>query len=212
MDATLHATVCKHVHLVKMTTGTATATPTNTHPSPNTQTKLDYFSNLLDVDVKEREVAKLRQILLHKVNNLNILLKTCEHVDALKAAEKHVTSAIIALKSLAHIDTNTTLTVKRKIAPNQNSEKQPRFFSTKEKRKVTRLKMNKPSQQEMDKTLSHLQKQEITCCSICYKEDDDCTEECINWVQCSSCEIWVHEKCAAGATDSCDFLCSSEHT
>ena len=66
MDATLHATVCKHVHLVKMTTGTATATPTNTHPSPNTQTKLDYFSNLLDVDVKEREVAKLRQILLHK--------------------------------------------------------------------------------------------------------------------------------------------------
>ena len=98
MDATLHATVCKHVHLVKMTTGTATEIPTSTHPSPNTQTKLDYFSNLLDVDVKEREVAKLWQILLHKVNNLNILLKNCEHVDALKAAEKHVTSATRALK------------------------------------------------------------------------------------------------------------------
>ena len=218
MDATLHATVCKHVHLVKMTTGTPTETPTNTHLSPNTQTKLDYFSNLLDVDVKEREVAKLRQLLLHKVNNLNILLKNCDHVDALKAAEKNITSAIIALKSLAHIDTNTTLTVKRKIAPNQNSEKQPRFFSTKKKRKVTRLKMNKPSQQEIDMTLSHLQKQEITCCSVCYKEDDDCTEEYINWVQCSSCELWVHEKCAAGGTDSCDYLCkicvphSSKHT
>ena len=54
---TLHATVCKHVRLVKMTTGTPTETPTNTHLSPNTQTKLDYFSNLLDVDVKEREVS-----------------------------------------------------------------------------------------------------------------------------------------------------------
>ena len=90
MDATLHATVCKHVHLVKMTTGTPTETPTNTHLSPNTQTELDYFSNLLDVDVKEREVAKLRQLLLHKVNNLNILLKNCDHVDALKAAEKNM--------------------------------------------------------------------------------------------------------------------------
>ena len=60
-------------------------TPTNTHLS---QTKLDYFSNLLDVDVKEREVPKLRQLLLHKVNNLNILLKNCDHVDA---AEKNIT-------------------------------------------------------------------------------------------------------------------------
>ena len=53
--------------------------------------------------------------------------------------------------------------------------------------------MTKPLQQDINRTFLHLQKQDITRCAICYKENDNSTNDYLNWVQCSLCDILVHE-------------------
>ena len=47
MDATLHATVCKHVHFVRMITTTDTASKINASSETGMCHSIDYFSNLL---------------------------------------------------------------------------------------------------------------------------------------------------------------------
>ena len=96
MDATLHSTVCKHVHLVQMLTENENA---KDHTVTHTQTNLEYFSNLLDTE-RNNEVLKLQQNVLRKIDEATLLLKKCEQVNALKTASKHITSAVIVLKSI----------------------------------------------------------------------------------------------------------------
>ena len=59
------------------------------------------------------------------------------------------------------------------------------------------LKVTKPSRQEINK-------QAIIYSGI--------AEEYVNWIQCLSCDIWVHEKCARGTfSDRCK-ACHSQLT
>ena len=128
MDSTLHATVCKHVHLVKMST-----TDTNNESIAHTTTTVEYFSNMLDDDnIQDSQLTALRQQVQSKLNEMSVLVRGCANADALKTSSKHLTSAIMAIKAIHRIQ-HTTLPKKRKIPPNKNSEKQPRFFSTKKK-------------------------------------------------------------------------------
>ena len=94
MDSMLHATVCKHVHLVKMMTEKVTETAKK---SPN---NLEYFSSLLDNDVQDSELVKVCKKVLCKLNEMDILVRNCLQISALKAASKHITSATMVIKSL----------------------------------------------------------------------------------------------------------------
>ena len=125
-----NATVCKHAHLVKMTT---TTTCESHHiQSRAACTSLPYFTNLLGDDVKDVELSKLRLTVQCKLDELNVLAAKYEQADALKTASQHVTSAIIG-RIGAQL---TTLPKKRKYPLNKNAEKQLRFFSTKKKRQL----------------------------------------------------------------------------
>ena len=63
------------------------------------------------------------------------------------------------------------------------------------------LKITKPSRQEINQSRM---KQAIIHSGI--------AEEYVNWIQCLSCDIWVHEKCARGTfSDRCK-ACHSQHT
>ena len=31
---------------------------------------------------------------------------------------------------------------------------------------------------------------------VCLKEDDSCSSETVEWVECGSCQLWVHVACA----------------
>ena len=87
---------------------------------------------------------------------------------------------------------------------------QPLFFSTKKRGKVrTALKLSKPSNQDISHSRMLLLIHETTCCGICFKENDDSAEEYVKWVQCSSCNIWVHLKCAKGLVEDNieDYVC-----
>ena len=143
-NATLYATVCKHAHLLKMTT---TTTCESHHiQSRAACTSLPYFTNLLGDDMKDVELSKLRLTVQCKLDELNVLAAKCEQADALKTASQHVTSAIMEIRAIGRIGAQlTTLPKKCKYPPNKNAEKQLRFFSTKTKRLNFSSNLKKPS-------------------------------------------------------------------
>ena len=67
--------------------------------------------------------------------------------------------------------------------------------------------MNNPSNNEVREIKLNLLKQHTTCCGICLQQDDNSSKNLINWVQCSSCDIWFHVKCATGDGDEQDYTC-----
>ena len=69
--------------------------------------------------------------------------------------------------------------------------------------------MCKPTRQEMNHTKLKLRHQDIICCGICFKKDDESTEDYVNWVECLTCDMWVHVKCAIGIFH--DDRCRARH-
>ena len=193
IDSMLHATVCKHVHLVKMRT--TKVSENVSHASTN----VEYFSHLLEDKCDDGQLSALRQQVLSKLNTMIVLVTSCHSTDALKTSSKHVTSALMAMKSIqSSSGKQPTLPTKRKYPPNKNSDKQLRFFSTKRRRIGVSQRISKPSQQEVQESRLYLLNQNTTCCAICLQVDDKSTSNFVNWVQCTSCEIWLHVACATG--------------
>ena len=209
MDATLHATVCKHVHLVKMTTIT---TACKDHASPKTGTcnTLQYFSNLFeDTKSTDCKLSTLRLQVQHQIDELNTLVRSCQHADALKASTQHLASAITVIKAIEKTTNSNpaVLSRKRHYAPNKNVEKQLRFFSTK-KRKLASAHLSKPSFNESQKCKSHLLSLDTTFCGICLEEEDCSKDDLIEWVQCNTCKIWLHVTCAHCENSVDDYTCN----
>ena len=205
-----HTTVCKHVHLVKMTT-----TDTVSDSTPQEASNLQYFSNLLEDGVEDSPLSTLRQQVLSKLDEMAIHVRGSQNRDALKTSLKHLTSALMAIKAMESMsESHSILPQKRKFPPNKKSEKHPRFFSTKKQQLRISLRMDKPSNKEVYETKQSLFTQNTTCCGICFQEDDNSSNTFINWVQCCKCEIWLHVKCATGDDNAylhdytCD-LCST---
>ena len=160
MDATLHATICKHVHLVRLTTTSDTSTINTTadtstmNTTTDTSTKntttyipetnmghsIDYFTNVFGNSKSTNcTISTVRLQVQQQIDKLDTLLKNCEHPDTLLACKKHLTSAITMLKVIGHTSSKpAVLSRKRNYPPNKNIEQQPRFFSTK-KRKLLLL-------------------------------------------------------------------------
>ena len=205
MDSTLHATVCKHVHIIKMTSSSTSVkkcSPATSHPND----KLKYFTNLLSDKVQATKLETQRQKLLTKINEISVLVNECESTDALKMSSSHLNSTIVALKAAR--DTPVTLTRKRKVPPNKNAEKQHRFFSTKKRQRTSSSTLNKPSHTEAQEIKSSLLEVKTTSCGICLEEEDSTKSDLIDWLQCCSCHMWVHKTCVDEPTDNAhDYTC-----
>ena len=124
LDAIIHATICKHVHLVHMNT--------SDHFFSNKRTSSDmdylYFSNVLSSKRKKTDLETAKESLLLKVHSLEMAIRECNTVNAIQAVNKHVQAAIVMFEALK--DSDKILPIK-KISPNANSERQTTFFSTK---------------------------------------------------------------------------------
>lgn len=200
-----------NVHLVNIskTTDTAnTTSPTCTCTTDSCNT-LEYFSSLFEDTLStDYELSTLRLQVQQQVDELKTLVKSCQHVDALRASTKHLTSAITVIKA---IETTTNskpalLSRKRQYPPNKKSEKQLRFFSTK-KSKLTSTQLSKPSYDESQKCKSHLLSLDTTVCGICFQEDDACEDDLVEWVQCNTCLMWLHMMCAQESASD-DYTCN----
>ena len=195
IDASLHATVCKHVHAISM----LSVKPIANSPNATGIDEIKYFTTILNDTQQSNQLERMRKQLFDKIHEITVLVSNCPSMDALKASSAHLTSAIVAIKAVersAELQVDT-LNRKRKIPPNKKMEKQHRFFSTK-KQKLSHRKSNKlskPSHIEAQQTRLSLQSQETTCCGICLQEDDNSSSSTVTWLQCGSCDLWVHATC-----------------
>ena len=125
----------------------------------------------------------------HKIQSL---VQPCNDIDTLTTVKQHLQSAISVLEAKHVYPKEDHFTPRIIPAPNSKHEKQPRFFSTKCKRKITSKRGAKPSK---DKVKSKLMNSEIKMCGMCWKENTSINDTEIPWIQCDICELWIHDSC-----------------
>ena len=80
--------------------------------------------------------------MLGPTNTIDNHVQTCDRSEALQGIEKHLRTALSLIKVFGGKEDkkrDKALTVKRKISPNENNDKQLHFFSTKKREKLLRL-------------------------------------------------------------------------
>lgn len=92
-------------------------------------------------------VAKLKQDFSLLVTKLQKVTDDTSDVAFLKAGMIHVTNAVAVMKSMMeNCSTHDKQLVPRKrVAPNENNDVQPRFHSTRKKRKTSKVSLSKPT-------------------------------------------------------------------
>ena len=197
IDSAIHSTVCKHIHLLQITSNPQ-AVSTSTIP----ETVVTSDTAQLYVDVIE-STSSVKQKITTNLQLLSNLLVLCDNQETLHAVSNHISSAISVMKASDAYST-TELNIRKRPAPNENHEKQPRFYSTKKKRQKS-VSLSKPSPEEEMIAQQNLETTDVCVCSLCFKVDDGGADEIVNWTRCCHCSLWYHSLCVGVESES--FMC-----
>ena len=194
LDATLHTTVCKHIHAVCMSQMQHVPGVDSTAAEQGTEENLQYFSKLIKSSSSTSSSTSNRVIIKKQLDELYNMISNCTNQEAMKAATKHLRAAAMAIKSITSQEGKPKqLPVKRHYAPNKKGETQ-RFHSTK-KKKASRKRWAKPTQDEIQSCASDLKETEAQFCGVCFKKEDTSDGDDVHWVECCECTMWIHTKC-----------------
>ena len=194
LDATLHNTICKHIHLLVLM-----SLDDENHETMQTchdEARLDEGTSSSSPITSFRPNIGIDKIskatLLESISKLKQLVESCEDSSYFAEVNAHLASSITLIKTKK---LPLLITRKRPAAPNSNSITQTRFFSTKKKRK-TNTGLGKPTEEDTKTIKSKLEDIEPSVCGICFQEDDaNISEGSVEWVACSRCSLWVHLAC-----------------
>lgn len=213
IDALLHNTICKHVHLLCLQHPELDKASTDAGMSPaeHTTTVATQITSAGPGSVAPCASGIIsKEAVLKKIDELKDLVSKSSATN-FSEVNSHMTSAIAIMqnKDLRQFD------IRKRPAPNANNVTQENFYSTKKKRKVTSKHITKPTNTEHISVRSQLSDVKILVCGICYNTDDNCQNETgIEWVECSKCSLWVHQLCAKRAIRSSvidieNFMCNA---
>ena len=171
------------------------------------KSSLQYYSDLLQSG-SEATLISSKQRCEEKVLELQSLLSRCTSTDIVNTVSSHLTSAISLLKATQTREETDVFPVRKRPAPNANSDKQLRFRSTKKKRDKG-SRWAKPDEEEMSLGKRRLEQTDVEVCGVCFKQNDPSNSEVIEWIQCGGCNLWVHSLCADYDTEDREFLCGN---
>ena len=123
LDAVLHYTVCKHIHLVNLSiTGCPTGTKTDVSLEDDSPVH-NYFSKSVTQSNERPKLSLLKDNLHAMTQEIHTLISQTTDYTALRTAKNHLQATISSLRALRDIDVNNEQThhsylVKRKIPPN----------------------------------------------------------------------------------------------
>ena len=174
--------------------------PTNIlilHSSSETFPKERFKHHCTKADVLEN-----MQILQSKVHS-------CTDNDILKAANTNIKAALSIITASEKHKPCVTVETKKHPPPNTNHDKQPVFHSTKKKRRTSTQPLAKPTCEELKEARKILDNTYVRVCGECHKEDDKEDVDVVQWIECSSCSLWIHTKYAQSTSNACNdtFLC-----
>ncbi len=205
LDSCTNNSVCKHIHLVSMKNfrdGTDDIDISTVAKSHSEVGDLVYFQRITSMEVNSAPANSTKEDLIKKINSRLASISTItNNTDSIKCLQSMYNSLG---NILAQAIPPTVATNKRK--PNENSEIQGRYFSTRKKRKMDTKLIEKPSNKEAQSWEHALQLIDTDICAICFNEDDNTNTERVNWVSCIICSVWVHKSCA-NIQDQSDFIC-----
>ena len=120
IDASLHATVCKHVHAISV------LSVKSVYNSPNAtgMDEIKYFITILNDTQQCNQMEHMKRQFFDKIHEITVLVSNCQSMDALKASSAHLTSAIVAVKAVersAELQVDT-FNRKRKITRNKDGK------------------------------------------------------------------------------------------
>ena len=123
-------------------------------------------------------------------------IRSYSKLETITAVMTHVRAAINLAKAMECQTEERTLCIKRKVLPNQNFEKQFKFFSTKKKWMSQSPVLTKPSFNQSEKRKEALSKTNSLFCGSCFKENDmNYENQEVQWIQCDNCSMWLHLSC-----------------
>ena len=190
-DAMLHNTVCKHAHAVIVSANI----PVSQHGLDGEQcANSESIQNMLCSPGPSKENNSISSYQKNIEEILYVIKKKsgiCTSISTLSNVVKHLKAAEATLNLKAGcINDDHLLLPKKRIAPNTNLEQQPRFYSTKKKRKTDEgKKLSKPSKEDSDEIKLMFDKVNATVCAKCFKENEDqhsIVDMNITWIQCSN--------------------------
>ena len=93
LDSILHATACKHVHLVHMKYMQKDTNSISEDPTLLTDT-YSYFTSQLSNKKPDTSMTQTKTSLLKKLKKIEALVTNCQNIDAIQTANRHVQAAI----------------------------------------------------------------------------------------------------------------------
>ena len=202
LDSTLRSTVCKHIHYLMITGWCAPITVRKTEKGValNTSTA----RTLCQGKQNESELKKVKQR-IHELNSeIHLFTEKCNDIVQINILKQRL-QATLSLVKIPMAKQNPAV----RYAPNANHQKQLKFHSTRKRNRPAMHKLTKPSKDELCQQRFTLDAEIPTFCGICLKEDDEVSDEVIDWIQCSKCSLWMHEACTdrkkQATTD--DYFC-----
>ena len=210
VDNAVHSTACKHIHVVHMSycerpntslshqTVAACASVSTSRDEIQT---LELTQTLQQTKPSDGKIDKLKQKFSGMLSKLESLADESTDCDMIEAGMTHLTSALGIMNTLKRTRSIDKLIPSTTVFPNTNHECQPRFHSTKKRRVSDDKKgMSKPTATQMAECKSKLSEtsDSIEVCAVCFQKEDkdaDSSNDCINWIQCSQCLLWLHVTC-----------------
>lgn len=213
VDSAVHSTACKHMHVVHMQEE-ADLSPSSGDPLMSTslsqQTTEDMHSITLPLPTSQSDdtLEKLKTDFQALVSQAQLLVNNSISCDAIKAGISHLKHAVHTMKAIEPATNKKTLVPAIHVAPNKNSEQQPRFHST-HKRRVSHVEqgLKSPHRQKWinANTLSHMKQ-----LGSVVEEDKGSNSELVEWIQCSKCSMWLHARCPNSMQTG--YQCNSQLT
>ena len=193
LDATIHATICKHIHLLQMTTLCDEQLHEMQPPSP---VDYAYFENIGIFKNKgdSNITAVSKQRFINDLHQLENIVMSCENNNAIIAGRKLLSSVFHLIKATNSQSTEVKpeLTRKRMYASTKQMDKQLKFFSTKKKRKSETPVLSKPSLRQTIQCKETLNSTETLFCGLCLKENDVHHEnKLVDWISCAGANLEV---------------------
>ena len=204
LDACLHHTVCKHLHLIQMQLQPDMIAIDRSNETHSTLESNDRQQDVTG-DTNAQSLMKYLETAPSKGNTIKAsveesvykvmnLVQDCNDSDILRTVKAHMLSAISLMEATTVSRQSLEFSPTIKVAPNTNNLKQE-LFSTK-KSPTKRKRMAKPTEEEKDMIKSKMAKESAIVCAVCWEEDDSHdNDEPVNWVKCDSCDVWIHIQC-----------------
>ena len=192
LDACTNTTVCKHMHLVHMKSKPNNIMDTS---SPEIQTQqLHYIESLATTSFPLSMPQSESNLVMKRIEKrMADIQDYCNDCTDNTTLEKVYDLLGTIIGQFLH---DSSANSKKRKYSHMISKTQPRFFSTRKKRKTAETAIDKPSHTETQSTQNLFKNTETDICGICFSEEDkNSTESHIDWISCVVCDMWVHTTC-----------------